>query len=208
MLRFDVRVENLSGHKLPTAYPSRRVWVHVTATDEQGAVVFESGALRPDASVAGNDNDEDPLEFEPHRSEITGQDQVQIYESIMVDRDDRVTTGLLRGVRYIKDNRLLPRGFDKSAAHADVAVHGDAEADSDFVGGGDRVRYRVALGAAPRSAVKVRVELLYQSIGFRWAHNLRAYDAPETQRFVRYYTESSSESAVVLASDEVTTGAR
>jgi mono/diheme cytochrome c family protein len=27
-LAFDVRVENLSGHKLPTAYPARRTWLH------------------------------------------------------------------------------------------------------------------------------------------------------------------------------------
>jgi hypothetical protein len=208
MLQFDVRIENLSGHKLPTAYPSRRVWVHVMATDEEGAVVFESGALRPDASVAGNDNDEDPLKFEPHRSLITSQDQVQIYESIMVDREGHVTTGLLSGVRYAKDNRLVPRGFDKSTAIPDVAVRGDAEADADFLGGGDRVSYRVGLASPPASGIRIRVELLYQAIGFRWAQNLRPYDADETKRFVRYYEESARESAVPLASAEATVGAR
>jgi hypothetical protein len=29
VLSFPVRVENLTGHKLPTAYPSRRAWLHV-----------------------------------------------------------------------------------------------------------------------------------------------------------------------------------
>jgi hypothetical protein len=29
-------------------------------------VVFESGALNPDGSIVSNDNDEDPLKFEPH----------------------------------------------------------------------------------------------------------------------------------------------
>src|SRR6266516_7521908 len=28
-----ISVENLGGHKLPTAYPSRRVWLHVTVRD-------------------------------------------------------------------------------------------------------------------------------------------------------------------------------
>src|SRR5690348_15869217 len=28
-LQADVAVRNLTGHKLPTAYPSRRVWLHV-----------------------------------------------------------------------------------------------------------------------------------------------------------------------------------
>ena len=39
-----VAVENLAGHKLPTAYPSRRVWLHVTVLDGPD-VVFESGAI-------------------------------------------------------------------------------------------------------------------------------------------------------------------
>ena len=33
----DVRVRNLTGHKLPTGYPSRRAWLHVTVRDRAGA---------------------------------------------------------------------------------------------------------------------------------------------------------------------------
>ena len=40
-----------------------------------------------------------------------------------------MTTGLLKGLRFVKDNRLLPRGFDKASADADIAVRGDAAAD-------------------------------------------------------------------------------
>jgi hypothetical protein len=32
-LEFDVVVKNLAGHKLPTAYPSRRAWLHVRVRD-------------------------------------------------------------------------------------------------------------------------------------------------------------------------------
>ena len=32
-LLVDVTVRNLTGHKLPTAYPSRRAWLHVTVRD-------------------------------------------------------------------------------------------------------------------------------------------------------------------------------
>ena len=48
----------------------------------------------------------------------------------------------------------------------------------------------------------VEVELRYQSIGYRWAHNLEPYDAAEPKRFVAYYTSMSSESSVVIASAE------
>ena len=33
---FDVTPQNLSGHKLPTGYPSRRVWLHVVVRDVAG----------------------------------------------------------------------------------------------------------------------------------------------------------------------------
>jgi hypothetical protein len=196
-LAFDVRIENRTGHKLPTAYPSRRVWLHVAVRDEAGAVLFESGAVEPSGRIVGNDNDRSAGAFEPHYREVTSPEQVQIYESVMVDAHDAVTTGLLTGVRYVKDNRLLPRGFDKAAAHADIAVHGAAASDDDFAAPGDRVGYRLRVSAS--GPLEVSVRLMYQSIGFRWADNLRARPAPETDRFVRYYTSMSQATAEWLA---------
>src|SRR4029078_12539868 len=55
-LSFDVRVDNLGGHKLPTAYPARRAWLHVRVTDEAGAVLFESGAPAPGGTRTEQDN--------------------------------------------------------------------------------------------------------------------------------------------------------
>jgi len=77
-LQADISVRNLSGHKFPTAYPSRRAWLHVTVKDRNGAPVFESGALEPSGLIRGNDNDADAARYEPHYSEITAPDQVQI----------------------------------------------------------------------------------------------------------------------------------
>ena len=96
-LEVDVAVRNLTGHKLPTGYPSRRAWLHVTVEDAAGRTVFESGAVNDKGMIAGNDNDADPLRFEPHYEEIRQPDQVQIYESMMADaggtRDDRTAAG-------------------------------------------------------------------------------------------------------------------
>jgi hypothetical protein len=201
-------VASTTGHKLPTAYPSRRAWLHVVVRDAAGRAVFESGAVRPDGSIAGNDNDADATRFEPHYEIVTAADEVQIYEAIMVDTRDAVTTGLLRGVRFVKDNRLLPRGFDKTTAEPDVAVRGDAAADTDFIGGGDRVRYRVALGANGAGPLTIAAELLYQPIAYRWAENLRGYDAEETRRFGRYFTENAAGSASLVAAATASIAAR
>ncbi len=83
MLALDVVVTNLTGHKLPTGYPSRRAWLHVTARDAGGRVLFESGRVRENGSIDGNASDADGATFEPHHAEITRTDEVQIYESIM-----------------------------------------------------------------------------------------------------------------------------
>ena len=194
----DVSVENLSGHKLPTAYPSRRAWISLTIRDVDGRIVFSSGGLGPTGAIAGNDNDADPSRFEPHYRQITRTSEVQIYESILADPSGAVTTGLLKAVRYAKDNRLLPQGFDKATAGADIAVHGNAADDTDFTGGSDRVQYAVDAAGA-RGSLTIEAELLYQPIGFRWADNLRAYKAAETVRFVSYYDAMSSATAAPLA---------
>jgi hypothetical protein len=196
-LSFVVKVENLTGHKLPTAYPSRRVWLHVTVRDTSGRTIFESGALNPDGSITGNDNDADPLRFEPHYTEITSPDQVEIFEPILGDSQGHVTTGLLSAVRYLKDNRILPTGFDKHTAEHDIAVVGAALDDPNFAGGSASVRY--AIKSAQAGPYKIRVELVYQPIGFRWAHNLEPYKAAEPQRFVAYYEQASRKSAIVIA---------
>ena len=200
-LVLEVRVDNLAGHKLPTAYPSRRAWLHLVVRSADGITIFESGALQPDGSIAGNDNDREGDRFEPHYAEITAPDQVQIYEPIVVDARDRVTTGLLHAVRYTKDNRLLPAGFDKHAASPETAVLGRAAADKDFDGGGDTVRYRIPIGAEIGSAA-VSVKLMFQTIGYRWAENLASYDSRETARFTRYYRASADRSAIALAKVE------
>ncbi len=197
-IEVEIAVENRGGHKLPTAYPSRRVWLHVTVRGSTGKLVFESGALRPDGSIVGNDNDEDAERFERHYSEITRPDEVQIYESILGDPQNQPTTGLLTAVGFLKDNRLLPSGFDKATADKDIAVHGDAETDRDFAAGADRIRFSVSKGTEP-GPFEVEVELWYQPISHRWAMNLESYESGETTRFVRYYKDMAHASGVVLA---------
>jgi len=197
-LNVDVNVKNLTGHKFPTGYPSRRTWVHLTVRDGDGRPVFESGAVNDAGMIQGNDNDADPTTYEPHYDRITSADQVQIYEPVLGDPNNMPTTGVLTATQYLKDNRLLPRGFDKATADPGVAVYGSARQDPDFTSNGDTVHYAVRV-PGNGGPFRVSVELLYQPIGFRWAHNLEKYDAPEPRRFVNYFNAMSSSSWVVVA---------
>jgi hypothetical protein len=204
-LNLELAVENLSGHKLPTAYPARRAWLHVVVRDGAKRSIFESGAFESDGSIRGNDHDADATRFEPHYSEITAGDQVQIYESVMADQKGLPTTGLLQAVRYLKDNRLLPRGFDKRTAADDIAVVGGAVADADFTAAGDHARYSIAIGNA-QGPIQIEAELWFQPVSRRWASNLRPYDSAEPRRFLAYYDSMAASAAVILARTSATAG--
>jgi hypothetical protein len=199
-LTIDVVVSNLTGHKLPTGYPSRRAWLHVTVRDRDGRAAFESGSVDGRGAIAGNDNDAAPSRFEPHYDEIGRAGEVQIYESVMADPSGAPTTGLLSATSFVKDNRLLPRGFDKRSAIADIAVVGEASQDDNFEAGRDRVRYVVDLTHAS-GPFEIDVELRFQPISFRWAQNLTPYRSEETRRFVSFYEAMAGGSSVVIARD-------
>ncbi len=204
-LRLTVQLSNMAGHKFPTGYPARRAWLHVIVRNADGQTVFESGAFEPNGHIIGNANDDDPDAYEPHYDTITAPDEVQIYETIMHTAEGDVTTTLLRGAGYLKDNRLLPTGFDKAAAEADIAVYGQAEKDENFSGGGDTVNYVIAVDGAS-APYTVTVQLLYQTVSYRWVENFRPYDqpeAPEVSRFLRYY-DATPNVPVVVSSQTLT----
>ncbi|MHB0957480.1 MAG: hypothetical protein ACYC0X_25665 [Pirellulaceae bacterium] len=181
-----VLVENLAGHKLPTGYPSRRVWVRLQVKNAAGQIVFCSGQC--DTSGRLVDATGTPLACEwaggpilAHASRIEDAARVQVYESVMADPEGRPTFQLLRGANYLKDNRLLPRGW--SATHPDAVTTmsvgtGD---DRDFVGGSDEVIYAISeIGAGPW---EVQATLLYQPISARHVDELLQIDTPQVTRF-------------------------
>ena len=170
ILEARVKMQNNSGHKTPTGYPSRRLWLNFKVTDSNNNVVFESGGINADGSITGADNDADSTVFEPHYNLITSADQVQIYEPVMGNTDSNITYTLLRGAQYLKDNRLTPKGFDKLAVPDDVAVRGLAFDDADFNLGSDEITYRIPVTVT--GDLNVSVSLNYQTIAFGFLQDL------------------------------------
>jgi len=185
-LEIGLRVENKAGHKFPTGFPSRRAWIHLTVKDGAGKVIFESGKPQADGSIVGCAADAAATEFESHFDIITTADQVQIYESVMHNSDGEVTYTLLRGAKYVKDNRILPRGFDKATAAKDFAVQGSAVEDANFVGGSDQVTYKVNTSGSS-GPFEVSAELLYQSISYRFLADMLRDDTAFIQSFSGMY---------------------
>jgi hypothetical protein len=150
----------------------------------------------------GSDADADILAYEPHYDIITSPDQVQIYESVMQNTDGQVTNTLLRGAGYIKDNRLLPEGFNKELVIEDIAVYGLAAEDENFVGGSDQVQYLIDLEGASGPFVVI-VELLYQSVSFSFMQDLGIDRTELVDRFNNLYLETDKTPVVIAMAEKV-----
>ncbi len=201
VLEFRIRVTNLTGHKLPTSIPIRRAYLHVKVTDRSGNVVFESGRLKRDHSIAGVDSDIDPTTFEPHHDVITDPDQVQVYQGVMGNWEGDLTYTFLRASHYKKDNRILPSGFDPLTAADDVQPAGDCIYDENFVGGSDEITYRLSDLRLP--GYKIQIELRDQSLAYPFSQDLLLDNSNEVVAdFERMYA-TARPVAELIASTEL-----
>ncbi|HEU0029216.1 MAG TPA: hypothetical protein VFQ53_01200 [Kofleriaceae bacterium] len=175
---FTVRVDNRTGHKLPTGYPSRRLWLHVTVTNA-GATVFESGAV--DAAGTLLDAQGAPLAAQPHRDELRSADEVQVWEARLVDGKGTPTHRATDATRYAKDDRILPLGFVPAQVEREGLDPVGVVADATFVGGSDSVTYRVP--AIPAGA-QIAIELQYQTLAPSTVDAVAATKTPASLVFV------------------------
>lgn len=199
-LDFTLKVTSTTGHKLPTAYPSRRAILHVAVSNAQNQIVWESGKVNADGSIEGVDADDNMATFEPHYDLITAEDQVQVYEAIMGNNEGEVTYTLLRGKEYLKDNRILPPGFNKASAPNDVRVVGQAATDVNFVGGSDQIAYQI--GGLPVGSYTVKAELVYQTLSHAFAADLFSDTVtPEVVDFKTMFDASTQKSSVIASAE-------
>jgi hypothetical protein len=109
---------------------------------------------------------------------------VQIYQELPQDPQGKLITSFLSIAGRLKDNRLLPKGWDpdpKLAAREGLgsvkmpipdliaemqpvlpAANGQPERDPHFVGGSDRLTYRIPLTSLPDKPASVKATLYYQ----------------------------------------------
>lgn len=180
-----VTVENLTGHKFPSGYPSRRAWLHLKVLDAGGATLFEAGATDTEGRIVGADGQPLATEgvgggFAPHTTRVEAPSDVVLWEAIQGDKDDQPVIALLRAVRYLKDTRLLPAGWRGDGAYAERTAPVGTSADPDFAPGGDTVELAIPLAAAPAQIVAT---VRYQVLGARWAAELFAEETPDVRAF-------------------------
>ena len=200
-LQFRVRVENLAGHKFPSAYPSRRAWLKVRVLDKDNQQVFLSGGYDGIGRILGAGGKVLPEEkaggpFFPHRDSIQSSGQVQVWESLMGDDQNKLTFTLLRGAKYLKDNRILPKGWKPNHPDAPLTRPIGIGSDANFVGGQDEVSFKLSAPSAS-GPYKIEVSLLYQTLGNRFAEELFQVQTPEVAAFKSYWSKASRVPVIV-----------
>ena len=210
-LNVDVQVTNNTGHKLPTGYPSRRVWIQLTIKNANNQIIFESGKPDTNGYISTDAKRLDPVClaiekpqnfdssscYEPHRDVITDASQVAIYETVLGDTNDDITHVLLHANTYLKENRIPPQGFTNSQANAiePQTIPAGVNGDTDFNAlnnhegsGSDTVHYQVAV-AGETGPYSVEAKLHYQAIQPSFVNSLHA-DAGKVNRFKVMYAEN------------------
>lgn len=179
-LAFDLTITNKTGHKLPTSFPSRRIWVATRVTDSEGAVVFDSGfpdenyqltvdaAFTSDACMAikkpaGFDSS---ACYQPHINLVTTPEEIPIYEVVMGSTTNAITHVLLYASTSLKDNRIPPGGFDIDAVPPEIVPAGvDGDADFNLNNAGqDTITYQLPMPETAKPPFSVESTLYYQSI--------------------------------------------
>ncbi len=171
-LEIDVNVVNKTGHKFPSGVGFRRAYVEFTATDANGKVIWSSGRSNDKGVLLDDAGKPLATEFskttwQPHWRTISSSNSVQIYESRTKDLQGLLTTSFLGLAKQVKDNRLMPAGWNSTGPYASwtapVAVPMSASPGYYDGAGSDRVTYRIPAATA-KLVKQVRVVLNYQAI--------------------------------------------
>lgn len=200
----DLEMINMSGHKFPGGYPSRRFFVELIVLDNNDQIIFHNGAMDDDYQIM----DEDAT-YEPHYSIINSADQVQIYEMVMGDVNHEVTTVLERANFHLKDNRIPPAGFTTTHfAYDTVAIVGNAFTDANFNkinniegSGSDLLHFHIPLNGYLQK-LHIRVKLHYQTVSSRWLEEMFSHSSTEIDAFKGYY-EDADKRPVLVANDSI-----
>ena len=194
-----ITVYNQTGHKLPTGYPGRRLWIHLRALGAGDAVVYESGRWSTDGRILGGDGEsiDGVGTLLPHLDEVAP-GEVQVWESVPGDLAGKPTHRPLAAASYLKDDRILPSGWSEGGPWASWTKPRGTSGDASFVAGSDRVSYRV-----PNAAQVQRVEarLVYQTLPPAAFDHLPRGPTPAAVRFSQMVKARPSEVYVVATAE-------
>ena len=157
---FRVRVENKTGHKLPTGYPEgRRMWLEVEVADATGASLFHSGAYDRMTATRASDP------------------QLRTYEVRMAANGVEGFHFMLQD-EVLQDNRIPPRGFvprpDTKPVGRDYPTVSSGDAGGALtLAHWDDAPYEIVIPKTASGMVVVRATLWYQTTSREYVESLK-----------------------------------
>lgn len=203
-LFLELVLTNLSGHKFPTGYPSRRAFVELFVMDANDTI-FHSGKMDDDFNIIDEDDG-----YEYHHAIINDPAEVQIYEMVMGDINLEPTTVLAYAYQHLKDNRIPPAGFNSEHFAWDtIAIAGAALADPNFNkngsvegSGSDKVLYHIPVNGY-NGLLTISANVYYQTVSNRWLEHMFTYNSDEIDTFKSMY-ENADKTPVLVGQTALT----
>lgn len=162
--QLTVRVVNQTGHKLPTGYPEgRRIWLQVEGYDNDGNLVYTSGAYNAATGDLTLDADIKVYEILPG---VTGT------VAAAVSLPPGPTFHFALNNTIFKDNRIPPRGYNY-AAFAAAGAAPVTNAAPDPARYADGQYWDDTVYTLPPQVVTGTVRLLYQTSSKEYIQFLR-----------------------------------
>jgi hypothetical protein len=177
----EVRITNLTGHKLPTGYPEgRRMWIHLRAYDSSGSLVYESGKYDPATGTLVNSPE--PKVYEARLGMST---ELSSLLGLPTEPDGSSFFFVLNNM-VVKDNRIPPRGYDSQAFDEDGLrpVMPQPYPTGQYW---DTSVYNV-----PRDAVRVSAALYYQVASREYIEFLKQYGGLDGEALYGMWEQSKS----------------
>jgi len=170
LLDAEVKITNLSGHKLPTGYgEGRRMWIHVVAKDSEDVTIWESGAW----SSATGDLSEDPqLKVYEVQQGIWNENGTGTCD--VEDIDGNHLFHFVRNNCVALDNRIPPLGFTGGGDSETRPVnYSYPEASPGVLVNYDLTQYQIPIPEGAPGPVTVEATLYYQTASKEYVEFLR-----------------------------------
>ncbi|HSL17173.1 MAG TPA: hypothetical protein VLB51_04640 [Methylomirabilota bacterium] len=162
VLAFEVRVTNLTGHKLPTGYPEgRRMWLDVAVRDGHGAELWRSGGWDPVTGALAADPQLKVYEVKPGIWNRNGTEQCDTAEA-----GGNPLFHFVLNDCIALDNRIPPAGFTGGAdleTRPVGYVYPETSPGSGVLVHWDDTAYAISIPADAAGPVTVDAVLQYQT---------------------------------------------
>ncbi len=193
-LSFAVRVQNHTGHKLPTGYPEGRLcWLEVIVQDSRGRVVLHSGSYDSEAGQRAWDA------------------QLRTYEVALAARGVEGFHFVLQN-EVVEDTRIPPRGFRPTADTIPVgrSYENQGTEQDPVLAHWDTAPYTAQLSDAFEAPFVIRARMWYQTASRQYVEFLRDENRTDDagERMFELWLEHGKSSPVLMAETELEVGSR